>query len=149
MPKYSVKLARTLSSTASVGTITADGSAPRRFKVFRVELGLSGTPADTHNLWRLQRCTAAGTSTAVTPQALDAGDPAAINDAGENHTVEPTYTANAIVLDRALHTRSPYSLFLGPGYEFVCPGTAANGLGLHTPTVGSTIAGNATLHYEE
>lgn len=150
MPKYSVALARTLSATLSVGTITADASAPRRMKLFRLIIGASGAPADTAALWQLQRCTTAGTSTAVTPQLLDPADTvAAVNDAGENHTVDPTLTANAIPFSKALHTRAPYDLFLGPGYEIVTPATASNGLALRTPTAGSTIAGNATIHYEE
>lgn len=149
MPKYAVPLTRTASATLSVGTVTADASAPRRMKFFRVIVGASGTMDDSAFKWQLQRCTTAGTSTAVTPVKLDPADGAAINDAGENHTVDPTLTANDIPWQKALHTRAPYDLFLGPGYEIVTPATASNGLALRTPTAGALIAVNATLHYEE
>lgn len=150
MPKYSVALTRTLSTTLPIGSITADASAPRRMKVFRLLFGVSGAPADTALRLTLQRCTAAGTSTAVTPQLIDPADTvAAVNDAGENHTVDATRTAGALPLDTGLHTRAPFQLFLGPGYEIVTPATASNGLALMTLTAGTLVAANATIHYEE
>lgn len=150
MPKYSVALTRTLSATLPIGSVTADASAPRRMKFFRVLFGVNTGPADTSLRLCLQRCTAAGTSTAVTPQLLDPADTvAAVNDAGENHTVDATRTANAFPMDTGLHTRTPFQLFLGPGYEIVTPATASNGLALMTLTVTTLVAANASLHYEE
>ena len=149
MAKYSVVLARTASATLAVGNVISNATTAHRLKLFRLHFGASGTPADTAFLVQLQHCTTAGTSTAVTPQKLDPGDRVAQATAGENHTVDPTLTANAIPFSQGCHTRNAINLFLGPGYEIVTPATASNGLALRTPTAGSLIAVNATLHYEE
>ena len=149
MAKYSVVLARTASATLSVGNVIANATTAHRMKFFRLAFGASGTPADTAYLVQLQRCTTAGTSTAVTPQKLDPADRAAQATAGENHTVDPTLTANELPFSRGVHTRTGLELFLGPGYEIVTPATASNGLALRTPTAGSLIAVNATIHFEE
>ena len=92
MAKYAVELNRTASATASLGTVIADATRPRRGKLYDVIFGSEATPADNAFRYIVQRITAAGTSTAVTPQALDPGDAATEFDAGENHTIEPTYT---------------------------------------------------------
>ena len=149
MAKYSVVLARTASATLSVGNVIGNASTAHRMKFFRLAFGASGTPADTAFLVQLQHCTDAGTATSVTPQKLDPGDRAAQSTAGENHTVDPTLTAGAIPFSRGVHTRTGLELFLGPGYEIVTPATTTDGLALRTPTAGSTIAVNATIHYEE
>ncbi|HYE99609.1 MAG TPA: hypothetical protein VEJ18_11895, partial [Planctomycetota bacterium] len=89
MAGYSVDLRRTSSTSASVGTIGADGTRPRRGIVHDIIIGSEATPADAAIRWLIQRCTALGTSTAVTPVALDPGSAATEADCGENHTVEP------------------------------------------------------------
>src|SRR5688572_25270696 len=98
MAKYAVEMNRTASTTASLGTIGADATRPRRGKLYDVILGSEASPADNAFKYTVQRCTALGTSTGVTPQALDPADAATESDAGENHTIEPTYTANAVLL---------------------------------------------------
>lgn len=148
MANYSVKLARTASTTASLGTVVADATRPRRGKVYDLVLGSEASPADNAFLYTVQRCTAAGTSTAVTPQPLDPADAATEFDAGENHTVEPTYTSNAFVLRIALNQRATFRWVAAPGGELVYPATASNGFGIQTPT-SSAVAISATLHVQE
>lgn len=148
MPSYAVELNRTASTTLSVGALVADATAPRRAKIFRLVCGSEAAPADASFLWQLQRCTTAGTGTAVTPQAIDPADPAAINDAYENHTVDPTLTANAILLSVPLHQRATFHFYAVPGREIVIPGTASNGVAVRTPTANAVVV-TATLHYEE
>ena len=148
MAKYAVEMNRTASTTASLGTIGADATRPRRGKFYDVILGSEATPADNPFRWIIQRCTALGTSTAVTPQGIDPGDAATESDAGENHTVEPTYTSNAILLAIGLNQRATFRWVAAPGGELVYPATASNGLGVQTPT-SSAVAITATVHYEE
>lgn len=149
MANYSAPLTRTASATLSVGTVTANATTANRIKFYRLAFGASGTPADTAFLVQLQRCTTAGTSTAVTAVKLDPADRAAQSVCGENHTVDPTLTAADLPFSRGVHTRNGLDLFLGPGYEIVTPATASNGLALRTPTAGSLIAVNATIHFTE
>src|SRR6267142_6568903 len=108
MANYSVKMRRTASTTASLGTLSADATRPRRAEIFDVVLGCEAAPADNAFLYILQRCTAPGTNTGITPQPLDPADAATEFDAGELNTVEPTYTANAFMLEIALNQRATF-----------------------------------------
>jgi hypothetical protein len=148
MAKYSVELNRTASTTASLGTIGADATRPRRGKLYDIILGSEASPADNAFKYTVQRCTALGTSTGVTPTALDPANAATEADAGENHTIEPTYTAGAVLLAIGLNQRATFRWVAAPGGELVYPATAANGLGVQTPSA-STVAITATLHFEE
>lgn len=148
MANYAVEMNRTASTTASLGTIGADATRPRRGKWYDVVFGSEASPADNAFRYIVQRCTALGTSTAVTPQALDPADAATESDAGENHTIEPTYTANAILLAVGLNQRATFRWVAAPGGELVYPATASNGLGVQTPTA-STVSITATVHYQE
>lgn len=148
MANYAVDLQRTASTSASVGSVTADATRPRRFKLYELNIGSEASPADNNFLWRVQRCTAAGTSTGVTPFPLDPADAATEMDAGENHTVEPTYTSSAILLHLPLNQRATFRWVAAPGGELVAPATASNGLGVQTPT-GSAVVVTAQLHVAE
>lgn len=150
MAKYAVELNRTASSSAALGSVTSDGTTPRRGKIYDLIFGSEATPADAAILWTVQRCTAAGTSTGVTPEPLDPADAACLSDAGENHTIEPTFTANKVVLSIALNQRATFRWVAAPGGELIYPATAANGFGIQTDTISSgTPVISATVHFEE
>jgi hypothetical protein len=148
MPRYSAILARTASTTASVGSLVADATRARRGKIFYFLCGCEAAPADNPFLWQLQRITAAGTSTAVTPASLDPGDIATEADPGQNHSVEPTYTANTILLTIPLHQRNTFKWEAPPYGELVYPATASNGFGVKTPTA-TALAVTSQIHWEE
>ena len=148
MARYAVELNRTASTTLSVGNVTADATRPRRGKLYDLAFGSEATPADNVFLWQVQRCTTAGTATGVTPQALDPADAATEMDAAENHTVDPTLTANAILLSIPLNQRASYRWVAAPGGELIFPATASNGLAVRTPTA-TAVAISATVHVEE
>jgi len=139
---------RTASAAASLGTIGADATRPRRGKWYDLVFGSEASPADNAFLYIVQRCTALGTSTSVTPQALDPADAATESDAGESHTIEPTYTAGAVLLAIPLNQRATFRWVAAPGSELVYPATAANGLGVQTTTA-SAVAISATVLYAE
>jgi hypothetical protein len=151
MAKYSALLQRTASASASVGTLTAPASSMRRAKIYDFTLGSEAVPADVANLWRLSRCTAPGTNTAVTPSPLDTADAACVTVAGQANSVEPTYTSSgAIVLaDTPLNQKATYRWIASPGGELVIPATASNGFGLLTPTAGSSSNMTAFYYFEE
>lgn len=141
---------RTASTTASLGSMTSDSTRPRRLAVYDVMVGSEATPADAAILWTLRRCTAAGTSTGVTPQNLNPADATTEYDAGENHTIEPTYTAGAILLNIPTNQRSTFRWVAAPGGELVMPATAANGFGIETDTISTgTPVITATVHANE
>lgn len=137
-------------NTAGTSILGLTSAATVRPRVYDLIVGSDATPADNAAEYVLQRYTAAGTSTSVTPQALDSGDPASLCSAGEAHSVEPTYTANAILLQFALNQRATFRWVAAPGGEIVLPATAANGVGLQVISIaGSAINVNACIHFEE
>ena len=120
-----------------------------RPSIYFFTIGTTGTPADNAVIWIWQRCTAAGTVTAVTPQALDPADPASLASGGENASVEPTYTANAILFNLGLNARATYNWWAQDGRGMKSPATAANGLGLLPTHASSTVATATTQHFSE
>ena len=149
MAKFAVKLQRTASATLPVGSLVAAGSNMRRAKVYDLLIGSEATPADNGFLWQVQRCTAAGTSTAVTPQSLDPADTLASTIVcGENHSVDATRTANAFLLTLGLNQRASFRWVAAPGGELIIPATASNGLAIVTLT-SSAVAVSSTVHFEE
>ena len=148
--KFACDFQRTASTSASLGSMTADATRPRRLRVYDLMVGSEATPADAAILWTIRRCTAAGTSTGVTPQNLDPASAATEYDAGENHTIEPTYTAGAILLNIALNQRATFRWVAAPGGELVMPATASNGFGIETDTISTgTPVITATVHADE
>jgi hypothetical protein len=148
--KFACDFQRTASTTATLGSMTADATRPRRLRVYDAIVGSEATPADAAILWTFRRCTAAGTSTGVTPQNLDPASAATEYDAGENHTIEPTYTAGAILLNIALNQRATFRWVAAPGGELVMPATASNGFGIETDTISTgTPVITATVHADE
>jgi hypothetical protein len=148
--KFACDFQRTASTTASLGTMTADATRPRRLRVYDVMFGSEATPADAAILWTFQRCSAAGTSTGVTPTNLDSASSTTEYDAGENHTIEPTYTATLILLNIPLNQRATFRWVAAPGGELVMPATASNGFGIQTDTISTgTPVITATVHADE
>ena len=145
---YSVDGQRAVASpTKSLLGLT--GATTVRPWIFDTYIGSSASPADNALLWYYQRFTAAGTSTAVTPTAFDPADPASTTTAGQNHTVEPTYTAGAILWHLPLNQRATHRAILDVDAPLVIPATANNGIGLYP--VHSSFTGNvdATIYFAE
>jgi hypothetical protein len=144
----SIPLRRTASTTASLGSITADATRPRRFRLYDVLVGSEASPADNAFLYVFQRCTAAGTTTGVTPRNLDPASATTELDAGQNATVEPTYTASTELLFIPVNQRATMRWVAAPGCELVFPATASNGVGIQTPT-SSAVVITATCYVNE
>ena len=147
MAKYSIQLTRTANAAASLGTFSSSATV-RRVKLYEATVGSPASPADNVFQFIFQRSTAPGTNTAVTPQPLDLADAAALTAAGTNNTVEPTYTANAVLLTIPLNQRATFRWVAPPYGELVTPATNNAGLGIQTPTA-TAVTINADLKIEE
>ena len=139
MANLAIPLRRTASTTASLGSMTSDATRPRRARLYDVLVGSEASPADNAFLYVFQRITAAGTSTSVTPRNLDPADATTEFDAGQNHTVEPTYTAGGELLFIPVNQRATMRWVAAPGCELVIPATASNGIGIQTPTSSAVV----------
>jgi len=137
-------------NTAATTMFGVTSAATIRPAIYELVIGSVASPAD--NAWEfiLGRYTAAGTSTSFTPVALDPPDPASLASSGFNHSVEPTYTANAYLLRIAGNQRAAVRWVAAPGGELRMPATAANGIGCLSNAVGgSAVAMSFTTHWEE
>ena len=82
----------------------------KRAFIYEFEIGIDGAPNATDNSidWDAARTTAAGTSTAATPNPLDPADAASGIVAGVNHTAEPTIAAGADLWSLGANQRASY-----------------------------------------
>lgn len=147
MRRYSIDGQDT--NTAATTLLELRSTTAIRPAIYDLISGSDATPADNAAEYNLQRTTTAGTSTSVTPQALDSGDPAATATAGEAHSAEPTYTANAVLLNYMHNQRATFRWVAAPDGEIVLP-AAANGVAILSVTVaGSAVNTGATIHFQE
>jgi len=128
--------------------LTITGSASIRPALYDLVVGSSATPADQAALFVVQRSTADGTDTAVTPRPLDPHDQAAIATMGRNNSAEPTYTANVILLNIALNQRATFRWVAAPGSEIFVDKAANAGIGLKTAS-GPGAVFDATMMFVE
>ncbi len=126
-----------ISGAATKTIVGVTGGTTIRPFLIDLMISSNATPADNSSEWQVLRSTAAGTSTAVTPQNLDESDPAAISTSGKNHTVEPTYTGVAL-LDIAHNQRATFRWIAAPGEEIIASATASHGFGVQCQGVGGS-----------
>ena len=136
-------------NTVNITVFGLTSTTAIRPRIYDFIIGSEATPADQAARMTLQRTTTTGTSTAVTPIALDPSDPAATFTAGENHSGEPTYTASALLLQLALNQRATFRWVAAPGGEIVLPATASNGAALFAAVVTSAYVVTVQTYVEE
>jgi len=129
MARYSASGSQTLTSSAVTALGLAAQSTAHRSMVYEMWFGNIGAPADLVTVHTVQRITADGSGTGVTPTALDAADRASQCTCLENHTSEPTYTSNTQLLEVPLNHRATFRWVAAPGGEIVTPATDNNGIG--------------------
>ena len=145
---YTVDGTQTITSPTD-STATMGSASTIRPAIYDFYIGSASTPADTAILYTWQRCTALGTGTAVTPEELDNGDPASLATCAENHTVEPTYTADAVVWNVPINQRATHRANLDPRAPFKAPATAANGFGFAATHASSAVDNTLSFMFEE
>lgn len=136
--------------TATKTALNVIAATTVRPKIYDIVVGNSATPADQAANLALKRHTAVGTAgSSPTPQALDPGEVAALATLGAAHSAEPTYTAGASLLSISMNQRATFRYVCQPGYEFVAPATANNGLGLQLVAATATSVYDVTLSWFE
>jgi hypothetical protein len=150
MARYSASGSQTLTTSAtSALSVTSNTSTVQRNWVYELTFGNVGTPADQVSILVVQRVTAPGTATAVTPTLMDLADRAAQAVAGENHSSEPTYTSNTQVMEIPLNHRATFRWVAPPNGEIVCPATSGDGIGIHSLHASATTDWRAQAFWEE
>ncbi len=147
MSKYSTRGSSALvAATSFLSVIAATTVRPR---VYDIVLSSSSTPNDYSAHFFAQRCSADGTGTSVTPQPLDFNEVAARATSKKTYTVEPTLTANEILLELAHNQRATTRWVAVPGSEFIIPALAGDGLVLVCNAVSTQFTEAATMFFEE
>ena len=148
MSDYSVDGNQNAGASVTILSISVSTAGPR-LKIFYLTIGAADTPADQANNMQLNRLTADGTGTGVTPQALDPAEIASRANGLENHSAEPTYTAGAVLLSFSFNSRANYQFYANPGRELIAPATISNGLGLRFVVATGTQLHESTIHFAE
>lgn len=110
-------------------TVAANATTPQRNEFLEIEMGHEGAPGDNTIVYIVQRVTALGTGSAITPRPTDPADRASQSVCAENHTAEPTYTANEELVELPVYQRASWRIVPPPRAPLITPATVANGLG--------------------
>lgn len=156
MANYSVNngLGGTLQAVTSTYktllAVTAQTTSLRRGKLYEVEFGTLGTPANQTYEFDISRQTAAGTSTAVTPNPLDPADVACFTVGSANFTAEGTITAASSLFYLGINQQASYRWIAAPGSELLWPATNLAGLAMRTRSVsGGTATATSQFYFQE
>ena len=99
--------------------------------IYYFTVSAGGTMADGVQRVSVDRITALGTEGAgVVPVAFDEGETASITDGGENHSIEPTFTAATEFWDQPVHLRATPQIQLQPDSHIIAPATTTSGLNI-------------------
>ena len=145
--KYSTR--GTMALIAADTVLSVISATTCRPCVYDIVLSSSSTPNDYSAHFHLQRFSADGTGTAVTPQPLDFNDRAAVATSKHTYTAEPTLTANEILLEIAHNQRASVRWVANPGSELVIPALAGDGIALLCVAVSTQFTEAATIFFEE
>lgn len=130
--------------------MTAATATLRRAYLYDVLMGCAGTPANNSYVFDISRQTAAGTSTAATPTALDPADSAAGTVGSVNFTAEGTITAASSVLNLAMNQQASYRwVAYGDAQRLVIPATNLAGFALRAKSAAGTVICNGQLYFSE
>jgi len=142
-------------TTGAMALIAADsvlsviGAATVRPSLYDLVLSSSSAPNDYSADFQLQRFSADGTGTGVTPTALDFADPASVSTSKHTYTVEPTLTAGELLLRIAHNLRATVRWVAAPGSEFVIPALAGDGVALVCNAVSTQFTEVASIYFAE
>ena len=130
MAAYMASGDQTLTTTASTAlTVGSNATTAQRNEIYEMSFANEGVPADLVMVHTVQRVSALGTSTAITPGLVsDSAERAAQAAAGDNHTVEPTLVATSILFQMPVNARASYRWVLPPGGSIFTPATVGAGI---------------------
>ena len=137
----------TTTATPGDSTLGIGSGTDQRPQLYDWTSGFGGTPADNAIQTLLRRMTALGTSTGVVPVSVDNSGVASLTTCGEDHTVEPTYTAASELFDQIINQRATYRWVAAPGGEIVLPATANAGVGWTAFHASYTGSHEVTAHF--
>ena len=151
MAKFGVTGNKGAANVQSVLTLHAAAANSRRAKLAQITFGcIENPPFDSQIVHIVQRATTVATGAARTPNSLDPADTQASTiQAFDTVTADPTLTAGAFLLEKALNERATFNWVAREGYELVIPATANNGFMIGLSAVTTRKYGYDCLFEEE
>jgi hypothetical protein len=148
--KYAGYTNATNTTSTTVPLFTLVGAATTRLFVYDVVSGSDATPADAATKLSFRRISGRGTTSAtVTPNPLDAANPASLAVFDTGWSTNPTITASSDLLQWAQNQRATFRWVAAPGSELVVPATAGAGLALMSVVASATANYAWTVLWEE
>lgn len=120
-------------------------AAPADAVVLVERLSIKQTSFDTsENLGtKVARIDTTGTGTATTPEPFQVGNPAAGSTVKTDHTIEPTYTSGAVLVERGFNLLAGFHWFVRSDDDYiVISPSGLLGLAIDVAPTGST-----SMHY--
>lgn len=134
---------------AGKATLSVIAATTTRPKVYDVVLSSSSTPNDYSADFQIQRFSADGTATAVTPKPLDFADVAARATSKHTYTVDPTLTAGELMLRLAHNQRATVRWVAAPGSEICIPASTGAGVAMQCNAVSTQFTEITSIFFEE
>jgi hypothetical protein len=130
MARWGVTGNKGVANVQGVLTLHAAAAGMRRAKIADWTIGCaSNPPFDQQILHIAQRCTTLATGAAKVPNSTDPADTLASTIVCfDTVTADPTLTAGAILLEKALNERASFRWAAQPGFELIIPAVANNGV---------------------
>lgn len=149
--RYNAKGDQTLTTIFTTAlTIGSNATTVQRNFIKRYILFIALTPSASTISWSIQRCTALGTGSAVTPQEQEPSNRAAQAAVAKNHSIEPTYSAGAFLMEAVgLNAQAAFVWVAGPEEAIVTPATAGNGIGFQALHASRTEDFGVQANWEE
>lgn len=134
---------------AGDSTLSVIAATTVRPKIAHIVLSSSSSPNDYSAHFHLQRFSADGTATAVTPAKIDFDSGVALSTSKHTYTAEPTVTADEIVLNVGHNQRTTWQWVATPGRELVIPALAGDGFAMVCKAVSTQFTEETTIHFDE
>lgn len=136
-------------TTSYKTALTLLGGTSVRPKLKEVIFGATSA-ADKALEWLLQRLTADGTGTAVTPKPVDPADVASRCTAKYNYSAEPTYTSGENMVNPGSHQKLSWIWqALDSDSRIVVPASSGAGLGMQIKSSDATPQVNVGFAWDE
>lgn len=152
MAKFSVVGQDTNATATTILYFVNPATSPQNLELYEVVWGSDATPADSAAEYMIRYVTdenATPGGTAVTPRPVAREGRAALSNAVEAPTGEPTYTGTINLFMLGLNQRASFRWIAAPGSEFISADAEDEGFSVFVVGVTTAWNANITMLYEE
>ncbi len=152
MRRYTGYANTTNTTSTTVPMCGVNGATTTRGRIYDFIVGSEATPADAATRFSFRRTSTSGAAsgTLITPNALDAADPAALLAFFQVWTTtQPTVTASSDILQVAMNQRATFRWVAVPDSELVVPASASNEIVIMSVVASATAVWDFNVMWQE